>query len=752
MIWKGDLKSPTDEITEVIYDGEDISTKLLQEISKTKEQIDICIKNTNNPPISFTIELLIKAIDKIKRSRKINSRCIIDNSKRNIDYIKKLISVVDEVRYSDLIEDNFFINETTYANIATIQRTESKQQQKSLPLLIVNNVNSFVVQQRHFFNLLWDKSTISEYKKIKDIEEEEEKEEISKTITKNKPIKTQVLQDQQEIFNALVNFYKTSNEIKFYAPVESIKLIDIYFINLHQEILERFRKGNHKGIKWITSLNNKKDIELVTSYIDKGIEIRHVNDLFSNSFALSDDTFLYTIENIKEGKMATNMLKSTDDSYVNYFNIVFENMWKKGIDINNRIKDIEKGYYINVETIPNPIESLKFAKQLLENVKEEILVILASSSTFFRMETNIGFGNLEKLTHHGVKVKILIPWDNENKEKIDSIKIKYPDIEFRLLQSRTDSYIGITIIDTQRVLIQEVKDDTKSKYIESVGMTIFIEGKTTALSYASIFDNLWRQTELYEEIKKAYEKLQIHEKMLKEFTEIAAHELRTPIQPILGFTQHLRDKVTDKEQADYLEIIGRNTKRLKKLTEDILEISKIENNLFNLNKEQFDIKEFIRNLVNTYKKQVETKNIEFEFVDFCNKDSLFIYADKNKISQVLSNLISNSIKFIPEEKEIGNITITIEKKAQDKDDKNGGNAANFDNQESAIITVKDNGIGIDKDILPILFKKFSSKSFQGTGLGLYISKRIIEAHNGKIWIQNNEDGKEGATFSFSIPL
>jgi hypothetical protein len=258
-----------------------------------------------------------------------------------------------------------------------------------------------------------------------------------------------VLQDQQEIFNALVNFYKSSNEIKFYAPVESIKLINSYFINLHQEILERFRKGNHKGIKWITSLNNTKDIELVTSYIDKGIEIRHVNDLFSNSFALSDNAFLFTIENIKEEKMATNMLNSTDASYVNHFDIVFENMWKKGIDINNRIKDIEKGYHINIETIPNSIESLKFAKQLLENVKEEILIILASSSTFFRLENNIGFENLEKLTHHGIKVKILIPWDNENKEKIDSIKIKYPDIEFRLLESRTESYIGITIIDNQ---------------------------------------------------------------------------------------------------------------------------------------------------------------------------------------------------------------------------------------------------------------------------------------------------------------
>jgi len=368
------------------------------------------------------------------------------------------------------------------------------------------------------------------------------------------------------------------------------------------------------------------------------------------------------------------------------------------------------------------------------------------------MENNIGFGNLENLTHHGVKVKILIPWNNEIKEKINNIKIIYPKIDFRLLQSRTESYIGITIIDNQRVLVQEVKDDTKSKYIDSVGMTIFIEGKSTALSYASIFDNLWKQSELYDEIKNAYEKLQIHENMLKEFTEIAAHELRTPIQPILGFTQQLKVKVTDKEQINYIEIIDRNTKRLKKLTEDILEIAKIENNLFNLNKEQFDIKVLIHNLVNNYKKQVETKRIEFEFVDFCNNDDLYIYADKEKINQVLSNLISNSIKFIPDEKAEGKITIAVEKKAKDKDNENYGNAVNFNNHASAFITVKDNGAGIDKNILPLLFTKFASKSFQGTGLGLYISKIIIEAHGGKIWAKNNEDGNNGATFSFSIPF
>ena len=113
------------------------------------------------------------------------------------------------------------------------------------------------------------------------------------------------MQNQQEIFKAVVDFYKNSNQIKFCSPVEGIKIIYSNFFNFHQEILDRYRQGNHKGIRWITSLNNKKDIELVKSYIDKGIEIRHVKDLLTNSFALSDKAFLFTIEKIEKGKMVT---------------------------------------------------------------------------------------------------------------------------------------------------------------------------------------------------------------------------------------------------------------------------------------------------------------------------------------------------------------------------------------------------------------------------------------------------------------
>jgi len=390
------------------------------------------------------------------------------------------------------------------------------------------------------------------------------------------------------------------------------------------------------------------------------------------------------------------------------------------------------------------------SKKLIATVKCEILLIIASSSAFFRIEKNIGYRNLEELAYQNIKIKILIPSETDIQDKINQVTSKYPKIEFRILQISDGPLVGVTIIDRKRILIYEVKDDTKNSYLDSVGMTIHIEGKSTATSYATIFNSLWEQTELYEKIRKAYDKIQIHDKMQRDFINIAAHELRTPIQPILGFTEHLKNKIKDREQLGFLDIIYRNTKRLKKLSEDVLEISKIENNLLRMNKENFKIKELISQILSDYKKEIEAKNIEFEFTNLIN-DDLFIYADGQKINQVLSNLISNSIKFIPNEKE-KKISISVEKKAKDKDDRDKDYDYNiYSNNYMIIITIEDNGVGIDKDILPMFFTKFASKSFQGNGLGLYICKNIIDAHGGKIWAKNKEDGK-GAIFSFSLPL
>jgi signal transduction histidine kinase len=714
------------EKTEILYGSDKIVKRAIDDFHKIKERFDNCTDSTG-PSVFFNTPIWKEFVNLANRGIKL--RFITEITKDNIANCKELMKIA-ELRHLDGVKGNFGISDgNNYGGSANVKEGHPPVE------IMRSNVRAFVDQQQFFFETLWSKSIPGE-QKIKEIEEGIE------------PIKTQLLQNPHDIFKATLEFYKKSNQIKSCFPVKGLNVIYRDFSNSRKEILGRYRQGKHKGIRWITSLKNKKDIDLVKSHIDDGVKIRHVKELLADSFALSDKSFLFTIENVEEGKKIANVLSSNDKLYLDHYDIVFENLWKKGIDIEDRIKEIEKGYNFTIETISNSIESLKFSKELLQAVKEEMLIMLASSSSFFRMEKNIGISVLENLADQNIKVKVLIPSQIELHDKINQIRRKYSKIDFRLLPSNNETFIGITIVDRQKVLIHEIKDDNKIKYTDSVGMTLYIEGESTAMSYLTIFNSLWKQTEIYEKLEKAYEKSQIHEKMQKEFINVAAHELRTPIQPILGFTEHLKSKITDKEQLGFIDVIHRNTKRLKKLSDDILEVSKIENNLLVLNKESFRIKDISSQLISDFKNEAEAKNIEFEITDNDDKD-FFIYADKEKISQVISNLISNSIKFIIDKKG-GKISISVEKRTNYDEDNDYCDIIHSNVYETVII-IKDNGIGIDEKILPMLFTKFASKSFQGTGLGLYICKNIVEAHGGKIWAKNNEDGK-GTIFEFSLPL
>ena len=232
-------------------------------------------------------------------------------------------------------------------------------------------------------------------------------------------------------------------------------------------------------------------------------------------------------------------------------------------------------------------------------------------------------------------------------------------------------------------------------------------------------------------LESVNEQLKVHDSMQNEFINIAAHELRTPIQPILGLSEVLRSKIKDNEQLSLINVISRNSKRLQRIAEDILDITRIESNTLKLHKEQFNLKDVIVNTINdiTVNRDFNNKTDDIKIL-YETKEDIFLKADKGRISQVISNLLSNAIKFTDSER--GHISIISEKK---------------DNQ--IIISIKDTGTGIDPEISPRLFSKFASRSVSGTGLGLFISKSIIEAHGGKIRAENNSNEK-GATFIFSI--
>ena len=248
------------------------------------------------------------------------------------------------------------------------------------------------------------------------------------------------------------------------------------------------------------------------------------------------------------------------------------------------------------------------------------------------------------------------------------------------------------------------------------------------------------------ELALANEQIKQNGNMQIEFINIASHELRTPIQPILGLTQIILSKIKDTEQIELLDTVIRNAKRLKQLTDDIFDVTRIESRSLNLNKEQFDLNEQIKTATNDIKNQISIRydnnavKLTFE-TERKEGNGVFIKADKIRIYEVISNLLKNAIKFTKE----GTISITTEEKKKKKKKTGKGG--------EVIVKIKDTGIGLPSNILPNLFSKFATGSpfKRGIGLGLFISKSIVEAHGGRIWAQTNPDGK-GATFYFSLPL
>lgn len=323
---------------------------------------------------------------------------------------------------------------------------------------------------------------------------------------------------------------------------------------------------------------------------------------------------------------------------------------------------------------------------------------------------------------------------------------------------------------------------------ESERLALFLAAPTGASAILIIFLILW-SSGLKKEVKKrtadlqesnkllgiTNEQLRERERLENEFINIAAHELRTPIQPILGLSEVIRDRILNLakqvqkgEEIVYKQlhdattiptlsdsihgssssslsasiekivsmanIINRNAKRLDNLTDNLLDISRIENNKsLELSKETFAVDSLIRDCIIDASQHIGKKNLKFSYAVANEKQqSALIKADRNRIAQVVMNLLDNAIKFSQE----GIIFVTINIAAD---------------ANSITVSVRDAGSGINPDIISRLFSKFATSSEKGTGLGLYISKKIVEAHGGKIWAENNKDGK-GATFAFTLPL
>jgi signal transduction histidine kinase len=503
------------------------------------------------------------------------------------------------------------------------------------------------------------------------------------------------------------------------------------------------------------------------------------NDIVTNSLApKGSETFLGQDFSLRD------WIKETRATLKPVFSDGFERQGIYRIFITYPIIERGTGEYIG--TIATSIPTVGFFAHYgnIYDVKSQYLAVLDSNSTqlIHPVESFVGtpfFGNYtQEATGHNVILNNLISTVMAGKPSFAVYEFKNGErlnTGYPIFVQGTPRYSAFVITPTSTIYSQV----NSVISLERLEMFSLLAGTTAAVIVLILFLMKWsssldnevkrRTIELDEsnqrlklvslDLKKANDslvesnrrlalanqQLEFQDKAQKEFINVAAHELRTPIQPILGLSQILRSmKRDDSEHDEFLDAIIRNAKRLKRLTENILDVTRIESHLMQLRKEVFNLNEVISKAVEDYRIRVQNLNSNAKLLyrprgyhNSNGDDFIFVHADKERITQVISNLLDNAIKFTG--RDDGPIVISIETREKEE------------NQEEAVVTIKDNGPGIDPEILPKLFSKFASKSFQGTGLGLYLSKKIIEAHVGKVWAENNRDGK-GATFYFSLPI
>jgi two-component system, OmpR family, sensor histidine kinase VicK len=513
--------------------------------------------------------------------------------------------------------------------------------------------------------------------------------------------------------------------------------------------VEVFKKGLYElktrnvRSRFITDIT-KDNIEYCKELMQIS-ELRHLEGIKGN-FALSEKGYTASAT-LQEASLLQQVIYSNVRALLDQQQYVFETLWNKAKPAERKIRGIEEGIDLgSTDIIQTPRITLDLFTNMMKSAKYEILLMLPTINAFLR-ENQIGV--IEQLkksaTENNVNVRVITPSNDvvekilqdketavvrknqQEKEERKGFEVQRTNIQFKETAVTT---VTTLVVDRKESLAIEKTDDSKLEFLEAIGLSTYSDSEPTVMSYVSIFEGLWKQAELVDQ-------LEAHDKMQREFINIASHEMKTPTQAILGTSGLL--KYYPQRKDELIEIIQRNAKRLQTLIGNILDVTRIESQTLILNKEQFDIRDLVSSVIEDFKDRTKDSNIKLSIKNNNNNNPIFVEADGDRIIQVLSNLLSNSIKFTNQ----GEISVKLFEKIQDE----------RDGKKEVLVSVTDTGSGINSEIFGRLFSKFASKSYQGTGLGLFICKSIIQAHGGRIWAEDNNisGDKCGATITFSLP-
>ncbi|MBD0360028.1 MAG: hypothetical protein ICV56_04885, partial [Nitrososphaeraceae archaeon] len=567
--------------TEVWHGADKIVKRQLQIITKAKETVDYC-HSAESPSILVSFKPFMQTIVLLHK-KGIRQRYITEITKENLKYCKQLSTYLD-LRHLDGVKGTLgIIDGKIYGAIANTRENQLPTE------FVYSNVKAFVDQQQYFFDTLWNKAIPAE-KKIREIEEG-----IPAEVT--------------EIWYGSENIFKKSWEVLSRAKVSSdychdSKSPSIFVTNPHYLRAIRDlsqRRVRHRFVTEITKENVEHCKELA-----KHVQLRHLDGVKGN-FGIVDGKEYGATANLSEFEPPTEFIYSNVKSFVDQQQYFFETLWNKAIPAEQRIKEIEEGRPPEkLEIIQDTQKSISRAFDVMNKTKKELLVLFATERTFSYALRGEAADIYRRISENGVEIKILVPrvgggrrdaaaeieGNNYEQQIITKVREEIsPSINLRFSDVDLNTKITIMISDRNEFMCWELKDDTLNDPYLAGGIATYSNIKSLASSYAVIFDNLWKITELAENLRIANIKLEGNDKAMKEFINIAAHELRTPIQPILGLSEMLPNigSTDPHQQRKLIDVIIRNAHKLENLAEDILDVTRIESGRLQLSMQKIDL-------------------------------------------------------------------------------------------------------------------------------------------------------------------
>jgi two-component system, OmpR family, sensor histidine kinase VicK len=541
------------------------------------------------------------------------------------------------------------------------------------------------------------------------------------TYRNNGSERTEELYNAENIINALLQFLsKANNRIDSCADYKGPSVA--IGVQEYKKLLFALKTRGIK-LRYITEITNE-NVHYCKELIKFGYDIRHLDGIKAN-FSVSETEYVASTT-LQEGQPVPQVIYSNVKDIVQQQKYVFDSFWNRAISFEQRIREIEEGIEREFfEVITNHEKASQIVIDLTKSVKKEALFFLPNDKSMVMIDGSGVIDYLIMVSQNSgttTTIKIICPISEANLDIVKRISQEAPAI--RILNGYNSPY-GMYIVDDEKALRVELREPATEKISEAIGFSVYSNRKSTVDFFKFVYELLWNERALNEELKRS-------DKMQKDFINIASHEMKTPTQAILGYSYLLQSHPEKREEM--IQAIQRNAIRLQKLTSDILDVTRIESQTLNLNKEKFNLTDLILSIIEDYTSRIENdSNSNVKLLYNRPKEDVIAEADKGRISQVISNLLSNALKFTRE----GIISITSEKK---------------DGQ--IVVSIKDTGTGIHPEIMPRLFSRFATKSQSGTGLGLFISKSIVEAHGGKMWASNNDTNQEnrgGALFTFNLP-